>query len=109
MRQDKPSVTDTALSVDLSEATQAVKENRFEDALKLFEIILQDHPDNIDALYLASVSSRYLKIFDDSINYVERLLANAPDMGRAYQELGHIFRDQGNEDQAVLHLSLIHI
>ena len=43
MRQDKPSVTDTALSVDLSEATQAVKENRFEDALKLFEIILQDH------------------------------------------------------------------
>ena len=103
MRQDKPSVTDTALSVDLSEATQAVKENRFEDALKLFEIILQDHPDNIDALYLASVSSRYLKIFDDSINYVERLLSNAPDMGRAYQELGHIFRDKGNEDQAVLH------
>ena len=101
MKEDQSNVTDPTLSVDLSEATQAVKENRFEDALSLFDIILKDHPDNIDALYLASVSSRYLKKFDDSQKYIEHLLLNAPDMGRAYQELGHINRD--------MNLSLIHI
>ena len=90
MKQDKSDIKDPTLSVDLSDATQAVKENRFEDAISLFEIILKDHPNNIDALYLASVSSRYLKKFDDSQKYIEQLLLNAPDMGRAYQELSLI-------------------
>ena len=27
----------------------------------------------------------------------------APDMGRAYQELGHLNRDMGNEEKAVVH------
>ena len=103
MAEDKFNSNEATLSVDLSEATQAVKENRFGEAIELFEIILTNHPDNIDSLYLASVSSRYLKQFDDSKKYIERLLLNAPDMGRAYQELGHIFRDMGDESQAVVH------
>ena len=61
---------DASLSVDLSEARQAVKENRFKDALGLFEIILKEDPNHIDSLYLASVSSRYLKKFDDSKIYL---------------------------------------
>ena len=92
-----------SLSVDLSEARQAVKENRFQDALDLFEIILKNDPDHIDSLYLASVSSRYLKNFDESKALIERLLLIAPDMGRAYQELGHINRDMGNMEKAVIH------
>ena len=102
MKENKSDIKDPTLSVDLSEATQAVKENRFEDAISLFEIILKDHPNNIDALYLASVSSRYLKKFDDSQKYIEQLLLNAPDMGRAYQELGHINRDMKNDEKAVI-------
>ena len=92
-----------SLSVDLSEARQAVKENRFQDALDLFEIILETDPDHIDSLYLVSVSSRYLKKFDESRKYIERLLFIAPDMGRAYQELGHIYRDMGNLAKAAIH------
>ena len=92
---------ETSLSVDLNEATLAVKENRFGDALKLLEINLNDHPDNIDCLYLAAVSSRFLKKFDKSQIYLEKLLTIAPDMGRAYQELGHLNRDSGNEEKAV--------
>ena len=65
---------ETSLSVDLNEATLAVKENRFGDALKLLEINLNDHPDNIDCLYLAAVSSRFLKKFDKSQVYLEKLL-----------------------------------
>ena len=81
MSEDKLNLDETSLSIDLSDATQAVKENRFEYALKLLRIILKDHPTNIDTLYLAAVSSRYLRQFDESKKYIEGLLLNAPDMG----------------------------
>ena len=103
MNNNEFNVENASLSVDLSEARQAVKENRFQDALDLFEIILKNDPDHIDSLYLASVSSRYLKNFDESKSLIERLLTIAPDMGRAYQELGHINRDMGNIEKAVVH------
>ena len=108
MKNNEFNANNASLSVDLSEARQAVKENRFQDALDLFEIILKDNPDHIDSLYLASVSSRYLKNFDESKKFIERLMVIAPDMGRAYQELGHIYRDMGNIDKAVsyTHLTL---
>ncbi|MBE19739.1 MAG: hypothetical protein CMD69_02330 [Gammaproteobacteria bacterium] len=103
MKEDQSNTDETTLKVDLSEATEAVKEGRFEYALNSLKIILKDHPNNIDSLYLAAVSTRYLKKFDDSKKYIEQLLHNAPDMGRAYQELGHLNRDIGNEEKAVLH------
>ena len=103
MKEDQSNTDETTLKVDLSEATEAVKEGRFEYALNSLKIILKDHPNNIDSLYLAAVSTRYLKKFDDSKKYIEQLLLIAPDMGRAYQELGHLNRDIGNEEKAVLH------
>tara|TARA_B100000959_G_scaffold255027_1_gene287104 strand:- start:1145 stop:3175 length:2031 start_codon:yes stop_codon:yes gene_type:complete len=103
MEEDQLNIDETTLSVDLTEATDAVKESRFEHALNLLKITLKDHPDNIDCLYLAAVSARYLKKFDDSKKYIEHLLFNAPDMGRAYQELGHLNRDMGDEENAVVH------
>ena len=103
MSENKLNADEANLSVDLSDATQAVKENRFQDAINLLKIILKDNPENIDCLYLAAVSSRYLKHFEDSKKYIESLLLNAPDMGRAYQELGHLSRDMGNEEKAIRH------
>ena len=103
MSENKLNVDEANLSVDLSDATQAVKENRFQDAINLLKIILKDHPTNIDSLYLAAVSSRYLKYFEESKEYIEALLLNAPDMGRAYQELGHLNRDMGNVEMAIRH------
>jgi len=103
MDKNKVDIDDTNISLDLSDATQAVKENRFQDAILLLKRILKDQPDNIDALYLSAVSSRYLKKFDESKSYIMDLLSKAPDMGRAYQEYGHLNRDQGNEEKAVMH------
>ncbi|MDC0166264.1 sulfotransferase [Gammaproteobacteria bacterium] len=103
MNKNNFDINNDTLSVDLNEATLAVKENRFDHALKLLEIILQENQEHIDTLYLASVSARYLKKFEKSMEYIQRLLLKAPDMGRAYQELGHINRDMGNEQKAVTH------
>ena len=103
MSENKLNIDEANLSVDLSDATQAVKDSRFQDAIKGLKVILKDHPNNIDSLYLAAVSSRFLKQFDEANKYIEALLLNAPDMGRAYQELAHLNRDMGNEEKAIMH------
>ena len=102
MKKDQSSIDEAGLLVDLSEATDSVKNGKFEHALNLLKIILKENPDNIDALYLASVSSRYLKEYAESKNYLEQLMRTAPDMGRAYQELGHLNRDIGDDERAFI-------
>ena len=92
---------DSSLAVDLQEATQALKESRFADALRLLEINLIDHPNNIDALYLSAVSCRYLKKVKEANDFLERLLIIAPDMARAYQELGHLNKSINNDEKAI--------
>ena len=103
MNDNQFNIDETTLSVDLSNATQAVKESRFEDAFNLLKVLLKENPDHIDILYLTAVSTRFLKKFDDSRKHIEHLLFNAPDMGRAYQELGHLNRDMGNEEKSITH------
>ena len=58
MEKDQLNIDETTLSVDLSEATDAVRDGSFEHALKLLKVILKEHPEHIDSLYLAAVSSR---------------------------------------------------
>ena len=65
MNDDQFDLDETTLSVDLSNATQAVKESRFEDAFNLLKVLLKENPDHIDILYLSAVSTRFLKKFDD--------------------------------------------
>ena len=73
MKENKFNIQEATQSVDINEATQAVKENRFSDALKLLKINLHDNPENIDVLYLAAVSSRFLKKFDEAIQYYDKI------------------------------------
>jgi tetratricopeptide (TPR) repeat protein len=101
MNDKKFNINESSLAVDINEATQAIKQNRFNDALRLLKISLDDSPENIDALYLSAVSARYLKLFEESLQYIERLLIIAPDMARAYQELGHINKAMQKDEKAV--------
>ena len=88
-------------SYNLETIHKAVKEYRFDEALKLLKSNLFSDPDHRDSLYLAAVCTRYLKRYEDSKNYLKKLLINAPDMGRAYQELAHLNRDMGNKLQSI--------
>ena len=76
-------IDDTNVSLDLSDATQAVKENRFKDATTLLNRILKDQSENIDALYLSSVSYRYLKEFNTYERHKMNLFNITPYIGRA--------------------------
>jgi tetratricopeptide (TPR) repeat protein len=92
---------DLDFQVDINEATLAIKENRFFDAFNLLEINISKYPAHIDSLYLAAVSARHLKKYKEARTYIETLLKNAPNMGRAYQELGHLNNATNNIDDAI--------
>ena len=78
MNKSNVDTKDPTFLVDINEATLAVKENRFAEALKILEINLSRYPDHIDSLYLAAVSSRYLKKFETfNIKNSERLYDNS--------------------------------
>ena len=44
-------------------------------------------------------NSRFARKYDDSKTYIETLLTHAADMGRAYQELGHLNKSIGNKEK----------
>ena len=86
---------------DIEKVSVAIKEQRFVEALSSLESNLLKQPKHIECLYLASVCSRYLKNFSDAKKYLDSVLQINPDMGRAYQELGHLNRIEGNLNRAV--------
>ena len=88
-------------SYNMEKIHKSVKEYRFDDALLLIRKNLTKDSGHKDSLYLAAVCYRYLKQFNLSKDFLKKLLTVAPDMGRAYQELGHLHRDSGNEQQAI--------
>ena len=83
-----------------SAVIKLIKENRFEEAYSYILLNLENDSNHIESLYFGAVCSRYLKNFNQSKEYLERLLLLSPDMGRAYQELGHLSRDRGNLERA---------
>ena len=87
--------------IDIARVSNAVKEHRFVEALSLIEGNLAHNPHHKDSLYLGAVCSRYLKNYEDAKKYIEELLTHAPDMGRAYQELGHLNKAMGDDEKAI--------
>ena len=74
---------------------------QFEEALADLNVILQDDPDNIDALYMSAVCRRYRREFDAALATLARLKSLTPENGRAHQEEGHAYRDSGKPADAL--------
>ncbi len=68
----------------------------YEAAIQEFQAVRQLNPDNIDALY--ALGQAYLEIGQQA---TRKLLAFAPDGGRAWQLAGEQFQLQGNHKQAL--------
>jgi len=74
---------------------------RFQDALTALDAALEPSPELTDALYMRAVCLRYLKRYAEASDTLARLKALSPEFGRAYQEEGHLFRDQGDKARAL--------
>ena len=89
--------------LNIERASKAIRDSRFVEGLSFLETNLSKDPNHKDSLYLAAVCSRYLKNYKDSKEYLNNLLIQAPDMGRAYQELGHLCKAVGENEEAASH------
>ncbi len=85
----------------LKQARTQMYEGRFDAALSTSIAVLQNEPENIDALYMKAVCERYLDHNDKAMASVNQLKNLSPDFGRAYQEEGHIFRAMGDDESAL--------
>ena len=62
---------------------------------------LDKAPDNAELLYLGAVVRRFSGNLEGAHDLLDRLLAVQPELGRAYQERGHCWRQAGQRDAAV--------
>jgi tetratricopeptide (TPR) repeat protein len=84
-----------------AQATELVKKGFFQAAL---DFISSNHDElnaNAEALYISAVCLRRLKRQEDAISTLDLLLSIDSDYVRAYQELGHVFNDQGKLSSAI--------
>ena len=91
----------TETAPELAAAKRALAEGRHADALAMAEALLATAPDDIDNLYVAAVAARFAAQHDVASTHLSRLLALAPEHGRAHQEQGHLLRDSGDADGAI--------
>jgi tetratricopeptide (TPR) repeat protein len=88
---------------DLLQAAQSrMYAGEFDEAVTLLDQALLSDPDSIDARYMRAVCHRYLKAMPAALADLVALKQRVPDFGRAYQEEGHLHRDAGNMERALL-------
>lgn len=77
------------------QATELAKQNKFKEALELLTSTEAQLTQDAEAHYVRAVCLRRLGQREDSINALEQVLSIDSSYVRAYQELGHVFKDQG--------------
>ncbi|MCM8556605.1 tetratricopeptide repeat-containing sulfotransferase family protein [Sphingomicrobium sediminis] len=79
----------------------ALQNGQFDDAYSLCEKVLAQEAASEEALYLAAVSARYAGKIAAARKHQRALLEQQPEFGRAFQEVGHLERDEGNRQAAL--------
>ncbi len=84
----------------LRRARQLLQSGRFADAASLCHTLIDQQPDNQEALYTLAVAQRFGKDAVAALATIGRLIDLAPSYGRAHQERGHCLRDLGRNEEA---------
>ncbi|MEQ1547223.1 MAG: sulfotransferase [Chakrabartia sp.] len=84
----------------LRRARQLLQSGRIADAASACQALLDETPDQTEALYTLAVARRLQQNFTDALVQTQRLIALDPANGRAHQESAHCLRDQGDTEAA---------
>ncbi len=85
----------------VAKAKAALQKGQVRDAASAAEALLAEAPDDLDGLYILAVAQRYLKQPGEALKTLDRLKTAHPAYGRAYQEVGHVLRAQGDTGAAI--------
>ena len=84
----------------LEQSKTLLDNSRLVEAEKNTEKILEDFPDNAEALYVLAVCQRYLNRLEEALKTLKKLKKIRPGYGRAFQEEGHVSLKAGYISQA---------
>jgi tetratricopeptide (TPR) repeat protein len=85
----------------LRRARQFLQNGRIPDAAFACQAVLDQEPQNSEALYTLAVALRLQKKFDDALALTGELIVLDPANGRAHQEMAHCLRDSGDAERAL--------
>ncbi|MFK7915224.1 MAG: sulfotransferase [Pseudomonadales bacterium] len=86
----------------LDEVKTLISQGALPQARSDLQLFLKQVPDNVEALYMLAVTARYSSDYAEALAVLERLKLLAPSHSRAHQEEGHVHRDAGDPDSALL-------
>ena len=84
----------------LEHARILLENSRIVESEKYTKKILDDYPDNAEALYVLAVCQRYLNRLENALTTLNKLKKIRPGYGRAFQEEGHVSKKAGYISQA---------
>ena len=79
-----------------------MRQGKFDAAIEQADKLIEKYPKNIEALYFKAVSARFSKQYDMARDTLQTLRKIAPEFGRGLQEEGHLARDNGSIDAAMM-------
>ncbi len=85
----------------IGDARAFLQRGQINEAADLCQQVLDAEPKNRDGLYTLAVARRLQKKFDEALVLSQNLIALDPSNGRAYQEMAHCLRDNGDVQGAL--------
>jgi len=87
-------ILNNKLSLNITQVQDKIRSGLLKSALRDINEALALNPDHPSALYLAAVCKRYQKDFEAAGNILKALKISSPDVGRVFQEQGHLYLTQ---------------
>ena len=89
------------LNSQLARIQKLLGQQEFEKARQQLEAVLSEAPENIEALYMMAVCSRYLALYIEAQKYLDQLFDIQLEHGRAHQEQGYLLQRQNQLKEAL--------
>jgi tetratricopeptide (TPR) repeat protein len=96
-----PSASETINTLELQRLRALIRQHKFNEALEVGEAVLEQAPDQRDALLCVAVAQRYLGRPDDALGTLAKLEQHHPRFSRLYEERGRCFVDLKRAPEAI--------
>jgi tetratricopeptide (TPR) repeat protein len=98
---DSITKAETTIASETQRLRALIRQHKFTEALEVGGRLLEQVPDQRDALLCVAVAQRYLRRPDDALGTLARLEQHHPRFSRLYEERGRCFVDRREAPQAM--------
>ena len=93
---------DDQIKAVLAKTQKQMYDGDFAGAENTIKVLTAQRPDHVDAVYMLAVCQRHQKKYKAAQKTLDNLKTLAPEFGRAYQEQAHLYRELGQDDNALM-------